>query len=120
MQITIKNLRLQAVIGVHEWEQRYARQFTLQVQFDYDATRAAAMDDLHYAIDYTAVEACLMQFIGGRSWGLIETVAQQSAEHLLERFPPIEQVHLSIEKPQAMHASESVAASVTVQRGTVA
>ena len=42
MEMKIRNLRFPAVIGVHEWEQKYTRQFVMQVALEYDAAMAAA------------------------------------------------------------------------------
>lgn len=114
MQLTIKNLRFSAIIGVHEWEKQVARQFVMQVVLEYDATQAAATDEVTFAVDYTTVEARLMQIAASRHWHLIETLAEAAAALLLEEFPAITHAAITLEKPQAMSHSESV--SVTTQR----
>lgn len=114
MELKIKNLRFPAVIGVHEWEKQITRQFVMQVALEYDASQAAATDEVAYAVDYTTVEAKLMQLAASRHWQLIETLAEASAALLLEEFPAISRAAITVEKLQAMNHSESV--SVTTQR----
>ena len=116
MQIHLKNLRFMAIIGVHAWEQATARQFTMQVTLDYDASKAAATDDLAYAVDYAAVEARVVQLAASRHWQLIETLAEAAATCLLAEFPPLTRVTISIEKPQAMLQSDLVSVTTMQQR----
>jgi dihydroneopterin aldolase len=114
MEMKIRNLRFPAVIGVHEWEKKYTRQFVLQLELEYDASMAAATDEITYAVNYTAVEARLMQLAASHPWQLIETLAESAATMVLEDFPTVSMVALTIEKPQALHHSESV--SVTTRK----
>lgn len=108
MEMKIRNLRFPAVIGVHEWEQKYTRQFVMQVALEYDAAMAAATDEITYAVDYTLLESKLMQLAASRHWQLIETLAEACAAMVLEEFPSVSTVSITVEKPQALHHSESV------------
>lgn len=114
MEMKIKNLRFPAVIGVHEWEKKYTRQFVMQIELEYDAAMAAATDEIIYAVDYTAVEAMIMRLAASRSWQLIETLVEATATMVMEEFPSVSTVAVTLEKPQAMHHSESV--GVTTRR----
>ena len=44
MIIRIKNLRLRTIIGVYEWERQQAQEIVLNIELEFDGTRAAASD----------------------------------------------------------------------------
>jgi FolB domain-containing protein len=116
MQLHIKNLRFPAIIGIHEWEKARERQFIMQITLQYDAAKAIASDDFTYALDYTGIEKTILSFIASQPWNLIETLASRCAAHLLATFLQIQEIEISIEKPQAMYFAESVTATAFLQR----
>lgn len=116
MQLHIKNLHFTAVIGIHDWEQARRRQFRMNITLDYDATQAIAGDDFSHAIDYGKVEQRMVALADSRRWNLIETLADTAASCLLNEFLALREVSVTVEKPQAMHFSESVSATVHKKR----
>jgi dihydroneopterin aldolase len=58
----------------------------LTVEMEADFTRAAATDDLTATIDYYAVTQRLLKLGEGRNWRLIEKLASDIAEIVLQEF----------------------------------
>lgn len=85
-EIRIEELELLAHVGVPDEEraqpQRLTASFTLQPRNHF----GDLADDLSRTIDYAAICTDLRDFVAGRQGKLIETLANDMAEHLLRRF----------------------------------
>ena len=53
--VSIRDLSVPAVIGVHDWEREVEQTLLFSVDMAADVRRAAATDDLADALDYSAV-----------------------------------------------------------------
>lgn len=113
MRIQIKNLRITALIGVHEWEKNRPQELIINAALDYDASDAAASDRLKDAIDYQAITRRLAAIAHERRHKLLETLAQKMLDSLLadER---ITYACVEIDKPGALALADSV--SVKTER----
>ena len=87
--VSVRDLRVRAVIGVHAWEREIEQ--TLLVSVDMvpetaDVRKAAASDDLADALDYSAVAETIAAVLREGKFRLIETAAERVAERLLADF----------------------------------
>lgn len=86
--ITITDLEVFYHVGVPDEERAKPQRLLLTVTMEHDFAKAAASDDLSATIDYYAVSRRLLGFGGGRRWKLIETLACDIAQMILEEFRP--------------------------------
>jgi dihydroneopterin aldolase len=115
--VSVRDLSVQAVIGVHDWEREITQ--TLVVTVDMvpstaDARTAARHDDLADALDYSAVARTIASVVRDGRFRLIETAAERIAERLLADHP-VAWLRLEVRKPIA---SGGYTAAVTIERGT--
>jgi dihydroneopterin aldolase len=99
--VSIRDLRVPAVIGVHDWEREIEQ--TLIVNVDMipgtaDVRQAAASDDLADALDYSAVAKAIAAVLREGKFRLIETAAERVAERLLADFG-LSWLRLELRKP---------------------
>jgi dihydroneopterin aldolase len=99
--VSIRDLAVSAVIGVHPWERDVEQ--TLVVSVDMvpattDVRKAAASDDLADALDYSAVAATIAAVLRDGNFRLIETAAEHVAGRLLSDFP-LSWLRLELRKP---------------------
>jgi dihydroneopterin aldolase len=99
--VSIRDLAVSAVIGVHPWEREIEQ--TLVVSVDMvpetaDVRKAAASDDLADALDYSAVADAISAVLCEGRFRLIETAAERVAGHLLTGFP-LTWLRLELRKP---------------------
>ena len=73
--------------GVSEEERRIGGRFVVDVQVTYDIARAAQSDDLRHTVSYSDVYRVAREIVEGKSFRLVETLAETIAQTLLERFP---------------------------------
>jgi 7,8-dihydroneopterin aldolase/epimerase/oxygenase len=84
--IFIEDLEVHYRVGVPESERAEPQRLLLCIELTHDFTEAAASDDLRQTLDYYAVTRRLLEYGQGRSWRLIETLAVEIAELVLEEF----------------------------------
>jgi dihydroneopterin aldolase len=86
--ITIKDLAVSYHVGVPEAERAKPQRLLITVEMKKDVGNACVSDDLSATIDYGAVARRLQSFGQGKSWKLIEKLAHDIAQMILEEFRP--------------------------------
>lgn len=84
--ICINDLEVFYRVGVPDDERAKAQRLLLTIEMNLDMTTAAANDDITRTIDYFAVSQRLLKFGEKRAWKLIETLASDIAELILQEF----------------------------------
>lgn len=113
-RVRISELRVDAVIGVHAWEQRILQPLIFSLDMATDIRAAAADDDLHKTLDYAAVSERIRTITGQTRHALIETLAEQVATVLREEFA-VAWLRLELRKPGAVPKADHVA--IIIERG---
>jgi dihydroneopterin aldolase len=114
-KILIRQLRTEAIIGIHDWEKAQRQPLFFDLDLSTDCAPAARSDDIKDALDYFAVCADIQAWVNGSRCELIETLAEQICQRLLAKYP-IDQVQLSLYKPQAVDDAQTVGLRITRQR----
>ena len=96
--VSIKDLSVPAVIGVHDWEREVEQILVISVDMVADVRKAAASDNLADALDYSAVASTITAVVREGKFHLIETAAERVAERLLADFP-VSWLRLEVRKP---------------------
>jgi dihydroneopterin aldolase len=110
--VSIRDLRVPAVIGVHDWEREIEQTLIVSVDMAADVARAAASDDLADALDYSAVAETIAAVLRAGRFRLIETAAERVAERLLADFR-LPWLRLELRKPIT---TGGYAAIITLER----
>ena len=101
--VSIRDLSVTAVIGVHPWEREIEQTLIVNVDMvpeEAAVRRAAASDDLADALDYSAVAGVIAAVVREGSFRLIETAADRVARRLLADFT-LSRLRLELRKPIA-------------------
>ena len=109
-KITIRDLEAFFQVGVTEEERARPQRLLFTVEMSHDVKAAAASDNLAETIDYHAVAQRLLRFGADCHWQLIETLAADLANMILDEFSP-RRVTVEVKKfaiPQAAHVAVSV------------
>lgn len=123
--VSVRDLAVSAVIGVHPWEREIEQTLVVSVEIAADVVKAAASDDLADALDYSAVAETIATVLRDGKFRLIETAAERIARRLLADFP-LSWLRLELRKPiasaPAPHAtpapgvSPAYTAAITIER----
>ncbi len=111
--VCVRDLHVQAVIGVHDWEREITQTLIVTVEMAADVRSAARHDDLADALDYSAVARTIITVVQDGRFRLIETAAERVAERLLADHR-VRWLRLEVRKPIA---GGDYTAAVTVERG---
>jgi 7,8-dihydroneopterin aldolase/epimerase/oxygenase len=112
--IYIRNLRIDCVIGVFEWERRVRQSVVIDLDLAADIARAARTDRLDDTLDYKAIAKRLVDFVGQSQFQLVETLAEKVAETVLHEFS-VRWVRVRINKKGALRQATDV--GVVIERG---
>lgn len=115
MDITyIRGLKIETIIGIYDWEREIKQTVSLDLDMGCDIKKASETEDLQYTLDYEAISNCLIEFVEGSAFQLIETMAELGAALVMERFN-IPWIRFKVSKPGAVKAAEDV--GVVIERG---
>jgi len=104
-RIHIEQLEVQARVGVPDPERAQPQRLILNITFW--PKKAGPRDHIADTVNYSEVAAALKEFVAQRDYRLIETLAEETAGHLLARFP-LRKVAVEVRKfvlPDADHVS---------------
>jgi dihydroneopterin aldolase len=112
--VQLQGLHVFGYHGVEEEEKRLGQLFLIDVELE--VGDRGVSDLLADAIDYTQVASAIRELSGSHRFDLLEALATQTADMLMERFAP-ERVRLRVRKPQVKPAGMTVEhAAVIVER----
>ena len=111
--VSVRDLSVEAVIGVHDWEREITQTLVFTVELAADVRSAARHDELADALDYSAVARTITSVVRDGRFRLIETAAERVAERLLADHP-VTWLRLEVRKPIA---ADGYTAAVTIERG---
>lgn len=84
--IVIKDLEVQFRVGVPDAERAQPQRLLITLKIEHDFVAAAGADSIGATIDYYAVSRAVLDLGKERSWKLIETLAEDLARLVLDRF----------------------------------
>ena len=99
--VEIKGIKLSARHGVHEHEKINPQEFAIDISFGYDSTQAALSDDIADAVNYSQVCKTAYRVCAENFFNLIEKLSYEIAFEIAEQFPAIQNIEVSVHKPQA-------------------
>lgn len=112
--IFLRDLRVETVIGIWEWERKIRQTVAIDLEMSADIRKAAASDEVEDTLNYKLVAKRLQQFVGDSSFQLVETLAEKIAGIVLDEFD-VAWVRVSVNKPGAIRGARDV--GVTIERG---
>ena len=112
--VYIRDLKIETVIGVNDWEREVRQTVSLDLEMATDIQGAADTDDIADTIDYKAVAKRLIDFVEGTDFQLVESIAERVAGIVREEFG-VSWVRLRVSKPGAGTGARDV--GVVIERG---
>jgi dihydroneopterin aldolase len=114
-RIFLTDLRVEAVIGIWEWERRIRQTVSLDLEMATDVRRAAATDDIEDALNYRSIAKRLAETVEASEFQLVETLAETLARIVVTEFG-VPWLKLSVSKPGAIQGSRNV--GIVIERAT--
>lgn len=112
--VYIRDLRVEAIIGIFDWEREVRQVISLDLEMATDIGPAAKSDDIKDALDYKAVAKRLIAIIENSNYLLVERLAEEVTRIVIDEFN-VPWVKLRLSKPGALRGSEDV--GLIIERG---
>ena len=115
-QLIIKDLVIFGHHGVFQEEKKLGQKFVLDLVIDLDLGEACETDNLESAINYAQLSHELTAVFQRENYDLIERAAHVLCSYILEHYPTVMQVDLTLKKPWAPVLLELKYPSVRIVR----
>ena len=112
--VYIRELEVETVIGIYDWEREIRQTVSLDLEMGTDIRQAAATEDIENTVSYKTVSKRLISFISDSEFLLVETMAEEIAQIVMNEFP-VPWVRLRLGKPGAIRGAKDV--GVIIERG---
>ena len=112
--IFLRDLRVDAVIGIWEWERKIRQTISIDLEMAADIRKAAASDTVEDTLNYKSVAKRLQAFVAESSFQLVETLAENIARIVIEEFD-VPWVRVRVNKPGAIRGAKDV--GILIERG---
>jgi len=112
--VFIDGLEIETIIGIYDWEREVKQVVRLDLQMAWDNKPAAQSEDINKALNYKAVCDRLIEFIAGSEFLLVETMAENVADILMNEFS-VPWLQLKLTKPTAI--PQACGVGVMIERG---
>jgi len=112
-KVFIKDLEVEAVIGVYDWEREVRQLISINLEMNFNTKKAGRSDRIEDALNYKKISKAIIELTESSKSKLIESLAQKIAKAVLSEFP-VSSVIVTVEKPGALRGSKSV--GVTIKR----
>lgn len=120
-KIILKGMKFYGYHGVLEEEKRLGQQFEVDLELFTDLQPAGKTDNLDLSVSYADVFDTVAEIMTGRSYNLLESVAETIAHNVLQRHENVAGVKVTVKKPGAPIKGNFayMAVEITRQRGVM-
>jgi dihydroneopterin aldolase len=100
-KIILKDLRFFGRHGVLPEEKTLGQKFSVDAVLFVDLRKAGETDELEHTVDYSAVYDIIREVMEKECCDLIEAAAQRICTDILAAYPAVEELTVTIKKPEA-------------------
>ena len=112
--VYIRDLRLDASIGIYDWEKAIKQQVRIDLDMAWDNTVPAASDNIDDALNYKETAQKVTELVQSQHFDLVERLAEEIAAMLMTEMK-VPWLRLTLGKPSAVKNSKEV--GVCIERG---
>ena len=105
--VYIRDLRIETVIGIYDWEREIRQIVSLDLEMATDIRRAGETDHIDDTLNYKAVAKRLIGFVRDSEFQLVEALAENCAQIVMNEFN-VPWMKLRLSKPGAVTGSQDV------------
>jgi 7,8-dihydroneopterin aldolase/epimerase/oxygenase len=114
--VFVNGLVLHAFHGVMPHEAKVGQPFTLDLVLDIDLAEASRTDTLKTTVSYDRLVAVASEAFRARRYRLVEAAAGAVADAVLDRYPQVRGIRVTVRKPHAPIAATFDDVGVTITR----
>ena len=112
--VFIRDLRIDTVIGIYDWERRIRQTVVLDIEMGTDIRPAAQTEVIDDTLNYKDVAKRVIEFVQDSEFQLVETLAEACVQIIRQEFG-VRWVRLTLNKQGALRGARDV--GVIIERG---
>lgn len=112
--VYVRDLRLDARIGIYEWEKRILQKIRIDLEMAWDNRIPAASDNINDTLNYKTAAKRVTQLVESGHYELVERLAETIADTLMQELR-IPWIQVTVGKPGAVRGASEV--GVKIERG---
>lgn len=112
--VYVRDLRLDASIGIYEWEKRIKQKIRIDLEMGWDNHPPAASDNIKDTLNYKTASKRIMELVDAGHYELVERLAENIASTLMKELH-VPWIKVTVGKPGAVRGSSEV--GVSIERG---
>ncbi len=112
--IFLRNLRIETIIGIFDWERKIKQTVFFDIEMATDIKKAAASDHIDDTLDYKSLSKVVIDFVENSDFQLVETLAEKVAELIINDFG-VPWLKLTLNKKGALRHADDV--GIIIERG---
>ena len=105
--IYLRDLRIETVIGIFDWEREIKQTVVIDLEMGTDIRKAAASDHIDDTLDYKSLAKRIISFVEAAKFELVETLTDSIARIIITEFD-VPYVRVSVNKQGAVRGSRDV------------
>lgn len=110
--VFVKGLKVEAVIGVFDWERAINQPILIDIVLETDISKAALSDDVEDALSYKEVCDDVSAWCKEIKAKLLEYLAEELIARLFDKYS-CQKITLSVAKPTAIVDADAVGVQIT-------
>lgn len=110
--IKIDRLKVDCRIGWYDWEHEANQPIFVTMECLYPATYNIEQDELSATLDYDKPKDLMIQILTEGKFKLLEAAAIEIKSQLLENFPLMQKLKITLEKPNAIAEAKAAVVSL--------
>jgi len=111
--IYIQGLQTQAIIGIYEWERELRQPLIFDIEMDLPIFNAAQTDNIDDTVDYKQVSDEVIELVRQSRYELLESLCEAICRHIFNEHSAVEVIRLTVSKPHAVEATDTVGLKIT-------
>jgi D-erythro-7,8-dihydroneopterin triphosphate epimerase len=115
MIIRIKNLRLRTVVGIQHWERKQPQDVIINIEMEFDGTKAAETDHIDDTVNYKVVKRKIIKEVENARYYLLDRLASQILKVVMKE-KKVKRATVEVDKPQALRFADSVSVVCSSER----
>ena len=115
MIIKIENLKLRTIVGIYDWEKEKKQDVILNIEMEFDGTKAVDTDSIDDTIDYKTITKEIIDMVEGQEFNLIERIAGEAMKIVMTN-DKVQRASVRVDKPGALRFTDTVSVTQTDQR----
>lgn len=115
-KILIKGLKLFAYHGVNPEEKEQGQNFIFDIDLYVNMNKACRSDHVEDTVSYAKVVKTVRRVFTAEKYDLLEKCAQVVSDAILEEYPEVFEVEITLKKPEAPVSAEFEYMGVSIKR----